>query len=105
VTGNVSPLRVNAELLELVEESVTLPPLAVTLPLCVCVVPTVTFPKDMEPGVTPSVPLDVVPLPVRETMTVGSEALEVSVSDAFSVPETTGEKITVKFALLPEAKL
>lgn len=33
VTGNVSPPRVNCELLEVVDESVTLPPLAVTLPL------------------------------------------------------------------------
>jgi hypothetical protein len=33
VTGNVSPLNVNAELLELAEDRVTLPPLAVTLPL------------------------------------------------------------------------
>lgn len=105
MTGNVSPARVNAELLELVEESVTLPPLAVTLPFWLWVVPIVTLPKLMEPGVTPSVPLAVVPLPVRETVTEGSDALEVSVSAAVLVPEVAGEKVTERFALAPEDKL
>jgi hypothetical protein len=54
-------------LLELLEDKVILPPLTVKLPDSVCVVPMVTLPKLMEPGVTPNVPLDVVPLPVRDT--------------------------------------
>jgi hypothetical protein len=35
VVGNVTPLTVKAELLELADDSVTLPPLALTLPFCV----------------------------------------------------------------------
>jgi hypothetical protein len=60
---------VKAELLEHAEDKVTLPPFAITVALCVWVLPTVTLPKLMEPGVTPMVPLVVVPLPVRETVT------------------------------------
>ena len=104
VIGNVSPPTVNTELLELVDDSVTLPPEAVTLPPCVWVVPIVTLPKLIEPGVTASVPLVVVPLPLRETFTLGSDAFEASVRVAFSVPDVLGEKVTDRFALAPAAR-
>jgi hypothetical protein len=105
VTGNVNPPRVNAELLELLEDTVTLPPLAVKVPDWVCVVPIVMLPKLMEPGVTPNVPLDVVPLPVRDTPTFGSDALELRDSVALSVPVVEGVKITDRLALPPAGRV
>jgi hypothetical protein len=105
VTGRVTPPRVNTELLELAADRVTLPPLAVTLPDWVCVVPMVTLPKLMDPGVTPRVPLEVVPLPVRETPTDGSDALELRESVALSVPVVEGAKVTDRLALPPAGRV
>jgi hypothetical protein len=96
---------VNAELLELVEDKVILPPLAVMLPDCVCVVPMVTLPKLMEPGVTPNAPVELVPLPVKDTPTDGFDALEESESVALSVPVVEGVKVTDRLALPPAAKV
>jgi hypothetical protein len=101
----VNPPRVNAELLELLEDKVILPPLTVKLPDSVCVVPMVTLPKLMEPGVTPNVPLDVVPLPVRDTLTDGSDALELRESAALTGPVVDGVKVTERLVLLPAAKV
>jgi hypothetical protein len=64
----------------------------------------VTLPKLIDPGVTPSVPLELVPLPVRDTLSDGSEALEANKSVPFVVPVVVGEKITERFALAPGAK-
>src|SRR5215470_12203016 len=59
----------------------------------------------MEPGVTPNAPLDVVPLPVRDTLTDGSDALEVRDSAALSVPVVDGLKVTERLVLPPAAKV
>ncbi len=91
------------ELLELAEDSVTLPPLAVTLPLCVCVLPMVTLPKLNEPGVTPSVPVVLLAEPLRATVTEGSAAVDAMARLAVSVPELVGEKVTARFVLAPAA--
>ena len=64
-----------------------------------------TLPKLIEPGVTARVPLVTVPLPLRETFTLGSEPLDVSVSATLSVPDVLGENVTDKFALAPAARL
>ena len=101
VTGSVRPPTVKTELLELTEETVTPPPLAVIFPLWLWAVPMVTVPKFMDPGVTPSVPLEVVALPVRDTATEGLEASELSVTLAVSVPAAVGAKITDRLALPP----
>ena len=50
-------------------------------------------------------PLDVVPLPVRDTPTVGSDALEVRDRAALSVPVVEGVKVTDKLALPPAARV
>ena len=68
-------------------------------------VPMVTLPKLMDPGVTPRVPLEVVPLPVRETPTDGSDALELRESVALSVPVVEGAKVTDRVALPPAGRL
>lgn len=104
--GRVIPPMVNAELLELTDESVRLPPLAVRLPFCVCVVPTVMLPKLIAAGATPRVPLvTAVPLPVRAIPTDGFEALEEMLRVALLVPAVVGVNATDKLALAPAAKL
>jgi hypothetical protein len=105
VTGKVSPARVNWALLELADDRVTLPPLAVTLPFWLWVVPMLTLPKLMDPGVTPSVPLELAPVPDRATVTEGSDAFELRERVPLAVPTTVGEKTTDKVALLPAARL
>jgi len=106
VVGNVSPLSVNSELLELAEERVTFPPLAVTLPLLLRLLPIVTELKLIEPGVTPMVPaLEFAPLPERATVTTGSEAFELRERVPLAVPTTVGEKTTDKLTVLPAARV
>jgi hypothetical protein len=100
----VSPATVKAALLELAEDRVTLPPFAITVPLCVWVLPIVTLPKLMEPGVTPMVPLVVVPLPVRETVTDEFAAFDAIARLALVAPELIGENVSERFALAPAAK-
>ena len=68
-------------------------------------VPIVTLPKLMEPGVTPNVPLDVVPLPVRGTLTEGSDALELIESVALAVPVVDGVNVTDRLVLPPAARV
>jgi hypothetical protein len=93
-------------LLELTEDSVTLPPLAVRLPFCVCVVPTVMLPKVIAAGATARLPLlTAVPLPVRAIATEGLDALEATFRVALLVPALAGVNAIDKFALLPAAKL
>jgi hypothetical protein len=65
------------------------------------VLPTVTLPKLINEGVTPTVPVEVVPLPVRETPTDGSEALELKESVALLVPVAEGVKVTDRLTLPP----
>ena len=105
VTGRLSPPVVNAALLELTEETVTLPLDAVTLPLWLWLLPIVTEPKLIEPGVTPNVPLEVAPVPDKAIVTVGSEAFELSDRVALAVPTTVGEKTTDILTLLPAARV
>jgi len=68
-------------------------------------VPIVMLPKLMEPGVTPNVPLDVVPLPVRGTPTEGSDALELRERVASAVPVVDGVNVTERLVLAPAAKV
>ena len=92
-------------MLELVDDNVTLPPLAVRLPLWLCVFPMVTLPKFSALGATLRVPLEEVPLPVSETDTDGSEALEASVRVALLAPVAVGAKAIDKPALAPGANV
>ena len=64
-----------------------------------------TLPKLMDPGVTPSVPLELAPVPDRATVTEGSDAFELRERVPLAVPTTVGEKTTDKVALLPAARL
>jgi len=58
----------------------------------------------MDPGVTPSV-FEVVAAPERETATEGSDAFELMVRVALSVPATVGTNFTDKFALPPAGRV
>jgi len=80
-------------------------PDAVTLPLWLWLLPIVTEPKLIEPGVTPNVPLEVAPVPDSARVTVGSEAFELSERVALAVPATVGEKTTDRLTLLPAARV
>ena len=53
----------------------------------------------MEPGVTPSVPFGLLPVPVSETETEGFEALDMSERVALTAPTIVGEKVTERFAV------
>ena len=105
VTGKASPLSVNWELLELADDRVTLPPVAVRLPFWGLVVPTVTVPKLIETGVSASVPVAVVAVPDRATATEGSDASELRARVAEAVPATVGANTTDKLALAPAARV
>lgn len=63
------------------------------------------MPKLIDPGVTPRVPVVVVvlPEPMRDAVTDGSDALDVSASVAVSVPDVVGAKVTDILALVPAA--
>ena len=61
----------------------------------------VTLPKLIDPGLTPKVPVAVVPLPLRDTHTDGLEALELKESVTLSVPVADGEKVTDRLTLPP----
>lgn len=105
VSGGFTPASVKAELLELVDDSVTLPPVAVRLPLWLWVLPMVTLPKLIELGATLSVPLELVPLAVSDTDTEGSDALDAKVSIALLAPVMVGAKVTDKPALAPAGRV
>src|SRR5437667_3306668 len=105
VTGKASPLSVNWELLELADERVTLPPLAVRLPFWGLVVPTVTVPKLIETGVSASVPVAVVALPDRATATDGLEDRKSTRLNSSHITTTYAVFSTKKKTLAPAAKV
>jgi len=92
-------------LLELAEETVTLVPPAVMLPFWLWLLPTVMVPKLMDPGVTPKAPVEVVAVAEREMATEESDAFELRLRVALSVPAVVGANFTDKFAVLPAAKV
>lgn len=90
---------------EVADDRVTLPPLALTLPFWVWLLPTSTFPKLITPGVTPNVPVGLVPMPERAIPTEESDAFEEKERIALSGPVAVGANTTDKLALAPAAKV
>ena len=77
VTGSDSPPTVNAELLLVTAVTVTLDPLAVSVPDAVPLSSTTTLPSARVAGLTPSVPAVAdVPIPESGSVTVEFEAVE-----------------------------
>lgn len=56
VAGNVRPPRANSELPKLTEETTTLAPVALSVPVWLPLAPTVTLPKLIVPGLTLNCP-------------------------------------------------
>jgi hypothetical protein len=101
--GSDKPLNANAELLLLADETVTFPPAAISVPVAVPVLPTVTLPKLNEVGPTVNCVVAATPFPLTLATVVGGEALLENVSFALVAPLDCGRKLTVKDALLPSA--
>lgn len=99
--GSDKPLNANTELLLLAEVTVTFPPAAVSVPVAVPVLPTVTLPKLNEVGPTVNCVVGAIPFPLTLATVVGGEALLEKVSFALAAPLDCGRKLTVKDALLP----
>ena len=99
--GSDNPLSANSELLLLAEETVTFPPAAVSVPVAVPVLPTVTLPRPSVVGPTLNCVVAATPVPLRSATVVGGEALLEKVSFALVAPLDCGRKLTVKDALLP----
>src|ERR1700690_1022012 len=77
VTGSDSPLKVNAEPFTVSEDTVTLAPLALSVPVWFACVPTATLPKSMLVGVTLNCPWGTgVPVPVNGIARFGLDASE-----------------------------
>jgi len=104
VAGNESPLTVNTELFVLAPVTVTLPFVAVSVPVVVPLLPSTTLPTARVVGLTESWALAaVVPVPVNVAVVVEGVALLVNVSVALAAPVVRGLNVTVNDALLPDA--
>lgn len=101
VTGSESPLIVNTALFKLPAETVTLAPLAVSVPEADPLVPTTTLPTAMVVGLTLRVPTAATPVPESGMVRVGFDAFEVTVTVPLAVPADVGVNVTVKLVLAP----
>lgn len=63
------------------------------------------LPKFIAPGVTPSVPVVVIALPLRATVAEESVAFDAITRPAESVPELVGANVTESFVLAPAARV
>ena len=100
VTGKEIPLSVNSALLEVADVTVTLDPLAVSVPVRFALDPTVTLPKFNDDGETASV-AGIVPLPERGIDKFGFGAFDVIDKEPLAEPLAVGVKVTVKLTLCP----
>ncbi len=104
VNGSVTPLTENSELVVPIEETVTLAPVAVSVPDWLWVKPTTTFPKFMVVGVTASWP-GVAPVPERLTDREGFEPLEAMANEPVADPFAVGAKVTLNVTVWPGLKV
>ncbi len=98
VTGKEIPLNANSVLLMLADATVTEPPLAVSVPLWVRLLPTVTLPKLIVPGFTASCP-GAMPVPLNGAVRFGLEPFELTASVPLADPPVVGVKVTLKVKL------
>ena len=105
VTGSVSPPTVNTELFVLAPVTVTLAPLAVSIPDELPLLPTSTLPRFMVVGLTASCPTAAVPLPESGMVSVGFEASDVIVRLPLALPADDGANETLKVALCPAVRV
>ena len=106
VAGNVSPLSVNAELLDVIEFTVTAPPLAVSVPVALPLLPTLMLPTANVVGETDSWPGGmVVPVPVAVAVSVALDAVLSVVNVELAEPVVVGVNVTVKDVLCPSTSV
>lgn len=106
VTGNANPVMENSELPTLTEDTVTLAPVALSVPVCVPLVPTVTFPTPMVAGLTLSCPGFgcVVPAPLNAMVRLGLEASLARARLPLALADV-GVKTTLKVVLCAGARI
>jgi hypothetical protein len=100
VNGSVTPLTENSELVVPIEDTVTLAPVAVSVPDWLWFKPTTTFPKFMVVGVTANWP-GVAPAPERLTDSEGFEPFEAMANDPVADPPAAGAKVTLNVTVWP----
>lgn len=105
VVGSVSPLIVKTELFKLAAVTLTVAPVAVSVPDAVPFVPTTTLPTARVVGLTVSVPVAAAPVPDRGMLSVGFDALDVTVTVPLAVPVEVGANVTLKLVLAPAASV
>jgi hypothetical protein len=98
VNGKMTPLTENSGLLRLAEDTVTLAPVALSVPACDALLPTVTFPKLAEPGETVSWPCEV-PHPLCTIVSVGFDPFELTVMDPVVLLAVCGANVVLKVRL------
>ena len=105
VTGNEMPLIENSEGFvppKVTDDTVTLAPLAVSVPLAVPLAPTTTLPAAIVMGLTPKVPgAGAVPVPLNETVRLGFDAFDVTEILPLKLFADGGVKVTLNAALCP----
>ena len=106
VAGKEIPLTTNSELPKSTEETTTLAPVALSVPVPVPLAPTVTFPKVIVPGVTLSCPCGTAAVdPLNEIARFGFEAFDEIVRLPVKLPEDCGANVTVSDAVSPGPKV
>src|SRR5215470_2595445 len=103
VVGKAIPLTEYSFSLTVTPVTVTGPLLAVSVPDWLWLVPSVISPKLALPGVTANCP-GAIPVPVSETLSVGSEALEFTARLPFALPPAWGAKTTLNLTLCPAVR-
>ena len=98
VTGSEMPLSANSGLLKLADDTVTLAPVAVSVPLWAKLVPTVTLPKLRLVGAKASCPA-AIPVALKGMARFGLEASEVTERVPLTLPAAAGVKATLKVKL------
>jgi hypothetical protein len=102
VTGKVRPLMANSELPTVTPVTVTLAPVALSDPVWVPLVPTVTLPTGIVAGLTLNCPwVDPVAEPLNEMTRFEFEAFEAIATVPVELPEDCGANVTLKVALCP----
>ena len=98
VTGSVIPLSANSALFVLADDTVTLAPVAVSVPLWAKLVPTVTLPKPRLVGARANCPA-AIPVALKGIARFGLEASEVMDRVPLTLPAAAGVKVTLKVKL------
>ena len=88
-------------MLELAPVMVTLAPVALNVPDAVPLAPTTTLPSARVEGETISCPAVVVPVPDKEIVSVGLDALDVTVRVAVALPAAVGVNVMLTVAFAP----